>query len=142
MFISTNSPLDTFISLDDALAELTELMDQRDYHQMMRKSTVDQLENIRNGLQEFVKENHDATDARALIESLCEEFCLDASRRVTATVNVQYTIIVEAPYTKSIDDVEIDIAGLDYKVDIRHMSDYDVVDAYVEDIDVADIDED
>ena len=142
MFISTNSPMDTFISLDDALAELTELMDQRDYHQMMRKSTADQLENIRNGLNEFVKENHGVTDGTAILESLCEEFCLDASRRVTATVNVQYTVIVDAPYTKTIDEVELDIAGLDYKVDRIYNIDYDVIDAYVEDIDVADIDED
>ena len=131
-----------FISLDDALGELTELMDQRDYHQMMRKSTVDQLENIRNGLNEFVKENHGATDAVALIEALCEEFALDASRRVTATVNVQFNVVVDAPYTKTIDEVEEDISGLDYKVDIRYTSGYDVIDAYVEDIDISDISED
>ena len=144
MFITTDSPLDNynFISLDDALAELTELADQRDYHQMMRKSTVDQLENIRNGLNEFVKNSHGATDASALIEALCEEFALDASRRVTATVTVQYNIIVDAPYSKTIEEVEEDISGLDYKVDIRYMSDYDVIDAYIEDIDVTDIDED
>lgn len=131
-----------FISLDDALGELTELMDQRDYHQMMRKSTVDQLENIRNGLNEFVKENHGATDATALIEALCEEFALDATRRVSATVNVQFTVYVDAPYTKTIDEVEEDIAGLDYKCDTRYNNGYDYIDVVVEDVSVDDISED
>lgn len=144
VYTTFDSPLDNynFVSLDDALAELTELTDQIEYQKLMLRTTTDQLANLRNGLHEFVKENHDATDASALIEQLCEEFSIDASRRVTATVNVQYTVILDAPYTKTIDEVEEDISGLDYRVDIRHMSDYDVIDAYVEDIDVADIDED
>ena len=142
MFTTTNSPLDTFISLDDALAELTDLSDQLESARSLYIPVRNALDDITKRLNQFVKDSHGATDAPALIEALIEEFGLDASRRVNATVTVSYNIIVDAPYSKTIDEVEEDISGLDYRVDIRYMSDYNVIDAYVEDIDVTDIDED
>ena len=138
----TTSTYPPVISIDDTLAELTELMDQIEYQKLMLRTSNDQLTNIRNGLREFVKENHHVTDGPALIEALCEEFDIDASRRVSATVTVTYNVIVDAPYTKTIDEVDEEIGGLDYRVDIRHMSDYDVIDAYVDDIEVSNIEED
>lgn len=130
-----------FVSLDDAFAEMTELAEQRDYNKMMWDRASEALRLTRESMETFVRENHGATDAPALIEALCEEFGLDMTRRVTATVNVTYTVYVDAPFTKTIDEVEQDIADLEFHA-IYNGSDYDFFDSCVEDATVDYIDED
>lgn len=143
MFTVSNSPIDTFISLDDALAELTDLSDQLESARSLYIPVRNALDDINTRLNQFVKDSHGATDATAIIEALIEEFGLSASRRVSATVTVQYTVSADVPYTKTLDEFEEALGDLDYGINLRYgMNDYDMIDAYVEDIDITDIDED
>lgn len=143
MFSTTSSPLD-MVSLDDALAQLTEVYEQFEYASGLYQRSDFALNDIKARLNTFVKENHHVTDGPALIEELVAQFDLEASRRLSATIDVRYTISVDAPYTVSIDDFEGALGELDYGINLRYgmNNDCDIIDAYVEEVVVSDIDED
>lgn len=126
--------------LDDALAELTELADNRDWVQAMWASSSAKLNNLRDELTDFVRDSSDVTDARAIIEALCDRFALDATREVQTRVTIEVNVTADAPYTmtkseiiEALSNLIIDIDSYDSDMEIH----FDVVDTYVDEIQEA-----
>lgn len=130
--------------LDLALGQLTELYDKAEIIDGLYQRMDFAYNDIKARLNDFVKENHHVTEGPALIEELVAQFDLEASRRLSATVDVRYTISVDAPYTVSVDDFEGALGELDYGINLRYgmNNECDIIDAYVEEVVVSDIDED
>jgi len=123
--------------VDEILGELTELADNRDWVQAMWASSSAKLNNLRDELTDFVRDSSDVTDARAILEALCEQFALDAEREVTARLTITVNVVANAPYTMSIDEVSQALADINVEIESWNTDldiSTDVADIYVEDL--------
>ena len=123
--------------VDEILGELTELADSRDSNFTMWQTAATQVRVLKSDLEDFVRDAHGSTDARAIIEALCDRFALDATREIQTTIHIQVNITADAPYTMSrneisqaLSNVIVDLDSYDTDMDVH----FDVVDIYVDSI--------
>ena len=102
-----------FIDHEEILGELTNMYEARMVAEEAYRESLRRISTLRNELEEFVRANYDESDASKLIRDLVEQFALDVTRQVRATISLSFEVNVEAPLSMSLERIKHQMESFD-----------------------------